>query len=124
MDPEQKFTTIDEYIAQQPADVQPVLQQIRSVIRDAAPEVTEKISYQMPTFYLNGNLVHFAAYKGHIGFYPTPSGTEQFEQELSAYKRSKGAVQFPLDQPMPYELIRRMVQFRAAENANKPARRK
>jgi uncharacterized protein YdhG (YjbR/CyaY superfamily) len=125
MNPEQNtFTTIDEYIAQQPADVQPILQQIRSVIREVAPEATEKISYQMPTFYLNGNLVHFAAYKQHIGFYPTPSGAEQFEQELSAYKRSKGAVQFPLDQPMPYELIRRMVQFRAAENASKPARRK
>jgi len=124
MDPKQEFTTIDEYIAQQPADVQPILQQIRALIRETAPEATEKISYQMPTFYLNGNLVHFAAYKHHIGFYPTPSGTEQFEQELSAYKRSKGAVQFPLDQPMPYDLIRRMVQFRAAENAGKPARRK
>jgi len=78
----------------------------------------------MPTFYLNGNLVHFAAYKHHIGFYPTPSGAEQFEQELSAYKRAKGSVQFPLDQPMPYDLIRRMVQFRAAENARKPARRR
>ncbi len=124
MDPEQKFTTIDEYIAQQPADVQPILQEIRAVIRQAAPEATEKISYQMPTFYLNGNLVHFAAYKHHIGFYPTPSGAEQFEQELSAYKRAKGSVQFPLDQPMPYDLIRRMVQFRAAENARKPARRR
>ncbi len=124
MDPEQKFTTIDEYIAQQPANVQPLLQEIRAVIRQAAPEATEKISYQMPTFYLNGNLVHFAAYKHHIGFYPTPSGAEQFEQELSAYKRAKGSVQFPLDQPMPYDLIRRMVQFRAAENARKPARRR
>ena len=124
MDPEQKFTTIDEYIAQQPANVQPLLQEIRAVIRQAAPEATEKISYQMPTFYLNGNLVHFAAYKHHIGFYPTPSGAEQFEQELSGYKRAKGSVQFPLDQPMPYDLIRRMVQFRAAENARKPARRR
>lgn len=124
MDPESKFTTIDEYIAQQPAEVQPILQQIRAVIREAAPEATEKISYQMPTFYLNGNLVHFAAYKQHIGFYPTPSGTEQFEQELSAYKRSKGAVQFPLDQPMPYELIRRMVQFRVAESQNKSVKGK
>jgi len=104
--------------------VQPILQEIRAVIREAAPEATEKISYQMPTFYLNGNLVHFAAYQRHIGFYPTPSGTEQFEQELSAYKRAKGSVQFPLDQPMPYDLIRRMVQFRTAENARKPARRR
>ncbi len=124
MAPEPKFTTIDEYIARQPADVQPILQEIRAVIRQAAPEATEKISYQMPTFYLNGNLVHFAAYQHHIGFYPTPSGTEQFEQELSGYKRAKGSVQFPLDRPMPYDLIRRMVEFRAAENGRKPAPRK
>ncbi len=124
MDPDQKFTTIDEYIAQQPADVQPILQEIRAVIRQAAPEATEKISYQMPTFHLNGNLVHFAAYQHHIGFYPTPSGTEQFAQELSGYKRAKGSVQFPLDRPMPYDLIRRMVEFRAAENTRKPAPRK
>ena len=112
-------TNIDDYIARFPADVQSILNQIRAVIREAAPEATEKISYQMPTFYLNGNLVHFAAYQHHIGFYPTPSGAEEFEAELSAYKRSKGAVQFPLDKPIPYDLISRMVKFRVTESHEK-----
>ncbi len=106
---------IDEYIDRFPPDVQAILRRIRAVIHAAAPQASEKISYQMPTFYLNGNLVHFAAFKGHIGFYPTPGGVEAFKAELSPYKGAKGSVQFPLDQPIPYDLIRRMVEFRVAE---------
>ncbi len=112
-------TTIDEYIAQCPQDVQPILNQIRALIKESAPAATEKISYQMPTFYLKGNLVHFAAHQHHIGFYPTPSGIEAFKEELSRYKGAKGSVQFPLDEPMPYELIRKIVRFRVAENMGK-----
>ena len=110
------FNTIDEYIAQFPEDIQTILLEIRSVIQEAAPQATEKISYQMPTFYLNGNLVHFAVFKNYIGFYPDPSGIEQFKKELSSYKSGKGNVQFPLDQPMPYDLIRKIVLFRVEEN--------
>ena len=88
---------------------------MRHVIREEAPEATEKISYQMPTFYLQGNLAHFASQKHHIGFYPTPSAIEAFKEELSAYKTSKGAVQFPLDKPIPYDLVRRMVRYRVEE---------
>ena len=112
-------TTIDEYIAQCPEDVQPILKKIRAVIKESAPQATEKISYRMPTFYLRGNLVHFAAHTHHIGFYPTPSGIEAFKEELSVYESSKGAVQFPLDKPMPYELISKIVEFRVAENLKK-----
>ena len=108
--------TIDEYIAGFPPDVQEVLQKIRQTIHEAAPQATEKISYQMPTFYLKGNLVHFAAFKEHIGFYPVPTGIEKFKKELSVYKQGKGSVQFPLDQPMPYELITKIVKFRVKEN--------
>src|SRR5512141_250655 len=104
---------IDEYIAGFPPEVQDVLQKIRMTIREAAPEATEKISYQMPTFFLNGNLVHFAAFKQHIGFYPVPSGIEAFKEELSQYPGAKGSVQFPYDRPIPYELIARIVVFRA-----------
>lgn len=110
------YNSIDEYIEQFPADIQIVLQEIRSVIKEAAPEATEKISYQMPTFFLQGNLVHFAAYKNHIGFYPVPSGIEKFKEELSQFKGAKGSVQFPLDKPMPMDLIRRIVLFRVEEN--------
>jgi len=113
------FNSIDEYITSFPSEVQGTLQQLRKIIRDLVPEATEKISYQMPTFALHGNLVHFAAYKNHIGFYPAASGIREFEQELSAYKWSKGAVQFPIDKPMPYELISRIILFRAAENMEK-----
>lgn len=111
--------TIDEYIRQAPADVQEILQTLRRVIQEEAPEAKETISYQLPTFMLNGNLVHFAAFKNHIGFYPVPSGITAFQQELAAYKQGKGSVQFPLDQPMPYDLIRRIVRFRVAENLEK-----
>lgn len=110
------ITTIDEYIALFPEEVQKILQELRLTIQSSAPEATEKISYQMPTFFLKGNLVHFAAHPHHIGFYPTPSGIEAFQGELSAYKSSKGAVQFPLDQPLPLDLIARVVKFRVAEN--------
>jgi len=114
-------TTIDEYIAGFPPDIQEKLNKLRATIRAAAPEAGEKISYQMPTFTLHGNLVHFAAFKNHIGFYPTPSGIEQFDKALSSYKRSKGAVQFPLDQPIPYEVVSRIVKFRLQENLEKAA---
>lgn len=116
--------TIDEYIASFPADVQEILQQIRQTIRQAAPEATEALSYQLPTFKLHGNLVHFGAFKTHIGFYPAPSGVEQFKVELAAYKGAKGSVQFPLDQPMPLDLIRRITEFRVAENLAKAAAKK
>jgi len=110
--------SIDEYIAAFPAEIQETLQNIRQVIRDAAPEASEAISYQMPTFKLNGNLVHFAAFKDHIGFFPTPSGVEAYP-ELMQYKTGKGTLQFPLDQPIPYELIRRVVKFRVLEATSK-----
>ena len=113
------FATIDEYIAQCPAEVQPVLQQLRALIRAAAPEAREKISYGMPGFEQKGSLVWFAAFKGHIGFYPTGSGVAAFKEELATYKTSKGAVQFPLGQPLPAELITRMVRFKVEENLKK-----
>ena len=99
--------------------MQKILTKIRSVIKESGLEAVEKISYQMPTFYLKGNLVHFAAYQHHIGFYPTPSGIEAFKSELSIYKWAKGSVQFPLDQPIPYQLISKIVKFRVAENLKK-----
>ncbi len=112
---------IDEYIARFPPAVQTILQAIRQTIHEAAPDAQETISYQMPTFTLHGNLVHFAAFKQHIGFYPVPSGIDAFKDELAAYKQGKGSVQFPLDQPMPYDLIRRIVVFRVQENLAKAA---
>ena len=113
------INSIDEYIATFPKDIQNILQELRAAIKAAAPNAEEKISYQMPTFFLNGNLVHFAAFKKHIGFYPTPSGIEAFQKELSVYDGSKGSVQFPIDEPMPLKLISRIVKFRAAENIKK-----
>jgi uncharacterized protein YdhG (YjbR/CyaY superfamily) len=110
------FSSIDAYIATFPKDIQHILNTLRATIRAAAPDAEEKISYQMPTFALKGNLVHFAVHKNHIGFYPTPSGVAAFQEELSGYKRAKGSVQFPLDQPLPLDLIHRIVQFRVAEN--------
>lgn len=110
------FTSIDEYIATFPDSVQRILVEMRTAIKAAAPDAEEKISYQMPTFYLKGNLVHFAALKNHIGFYPTPSGIEAFKDETTAYKSTKGALQFPIDKPMPFELITKIVKFRVAEN--------
>jgi uncharacterized protein YdhG (YjbR/CyaY superfamily) len=115
------FATIDEYIATFPAEIQAILQEIRATIRAVVPDADEKISYQMPTFYLHGNLVHFAAFKNHIGFYPTPTGIEAFQEQLSAYKSAKGSVQFPLDQPMPLDLIREIVRYRVEESVTKVA---
>lgn len=111
------FQTIDEYIKTFPQDIQIVLNQVRLAIKEAAPQATETISYQMPTFKLNGkNLVHFAAWKNHIGFYPTPSGTEKFKKEISQYTYAKGSIQFPLDKPIPLPLIAKIVKFRVEEN--------
>jgi len=110
------FASIDDYMAAFAPETREILQTLREVIREAAPDATEKISYQMPTFALHGNLVHFAAYPNHIGFYPAPSGINAFQQELSDYKWSKGAVQFPVDKPLPYALIGKIVRYRANEN--------
>jgi uncharacterized protein YdhG (YjbR/CyaY superfamily) len=107
---------IDEYIAGFPPDIQEILEKIRATVQKAAPDAEEKISYQMPTFTLKGNLVHFAAFKKHIGFYPTPTGTEKFQKELSTYKGAKGSVRFPLDKPIPFALISKIVKFRVKEN--------
>jgi uncharacterized protein YdhG (YjbR/CyaY superfamily) len=111
--------SIDEYILQYPQEVQEILKTLRKVIQESAPNSVEKISYRMPTFFLHGNLVHFAAFKNHIGFYPTPSGINRFKQELSGYKTSKGAIQFPIGEPIPFELISKIVKFRVAENESK-----
>ena len=107
---------IDEYIAGFPEDVQEILEAIRTTIRKAAPSAEETIKYQMPTFTLNGNLVHFAAYKKHIGFYPVPRGVEEFRKALSAYEGAKSTVRFPLDKPIPFGLISKIVKFRAKKN--------
>jgi uncharacterized protein YdhG (YjbR/CyaY superfamily) len=115
------YTSIDEYIATFPPEIQKLLQTMRETIRAEAPEATERISYQMPTFYQHGNLVHFAALKRHIGFYPTSSGVAAFERELRAYASTKGAVQFPLDQPLPLDLVRRITRFRVRENQERAA---
>ena len=115
---------IDEYIAAFPADVQKILQQIRSLIQKAAPQAEETIKYAIPTFTLEGiNMVHFAAFKNHIGFYPTPTGIEGFKKELSAFKGAKGSVQFPLDKPMPLALITRIVKFRVREILDSPKKK-
>lgn len=111
--------SIDEYIAGFPDDVKSILHRIRSVVQKAAPEAEETIKYAMPTFTLNGNLVHFAAFKNHIGFYPTPLVLSSFEAELAPYKKAKGSAQFPLTQPIPYELIKKIVQLRVQENLAK-----
>ena len=110
------FVSIDEYIATFPEDIQKILEELRATVKAAAPEAEEKISYQMPTFFLKGNLVHFAAFKNHIGLYPTPSGTQAFKRELSSYQGAKGSIKFPIDEPLPLELIRKIVEFRVAEN--------
>jgi uncharacterized protein YdhG (YjbR/CyaY superfamily) len=108
--------SIDEYIAGFPPETQKVLEDLRALIRASAPDATETISYAIPTFDLNGHLVHFAGFAKHIGFYPTGSGVEAFKEELKPYKSGKGSVQFPLGQPMPTDLIRRIVEFRVEEN--------
>jgi uncharacterized protein YdhG (YjbR/CyaY superfamily) len=116
MDNKITYESIDEYISKYPYDIQKILNKLREAIKEAAPGAQEKISYQMPTFALYGNLVHFAAHKSHIGFYPTPSGVDAFKDELLEYKTAKGSVQFPIDRPLPYEIIREIVKFRVAEN--------
>lgn len=115
----QAAESVDAYIEQFAPRVRKVLRGLRATIRAAAPHASEKISYQMPTFYQNGNLVHFAAYEKHIGFYPAPSAITAFAKELRAYRTSKGAVQFPLDAALPLKLIAKIVKFRVAENTAK-----
>lgn len=117
------YESIDHYISTFPPDIQEILKAIRQVIREAAPDAVEKISYQMPTFAQQGNVVHFAAFKNHIGFYPAPSGIDEFEQELTPYKAGKGTIQFPLGQPIPYDLITKIVKFRVSENIAKAERK-
>lgn len=112
-------SNIDDYIARFPPDVQLLLKQVRATIKEVAPEAQEAIKYAMPAFILQGDLVYFAAFKTHIGFYATPTAHESFQAELSAYKTGKGSVQFPLDQPMPLDLIARMVAFRVQQNLEK-----
>jgi len=116
---------IDEYIARLPKETRGISQLVRAAIRKAAPDAEEKISYQIPTFFLEGNLVHFAAYRNHIGFYPGAAGIEKFKSELSSYETAKGTVRFSLDRPIPFDLIERMVKYRVKENLDAAgARRK
>jgi uncharacterized protein YdhG (YjbR/CyaY superfamily) len=115
--------SIDEYIGEFPIETQKVLEEVRALIRASAPDATETISYAIPTFDLNGrHLVHFAGYERHVGLYPTPSGLEEFKEALTPFKSGKGSVQFPLDQPLPSDLIRRIVEFRVEENARKTSK--
>jgi uncharacterized protein YdhG (YjbR/CyaY superfamily) len=116
--------TIDEYIAEFPPAVRERLQQVRELIRASAPEAVETISYAMPTFDLHGHLVHFAAFKNHIGLYPTPHGIEAFEKELAPYKAGKGSLRFSLEEPLPLDLISRIVEFRVLENTSKAAKKR
>jgi len=111
-----QIRTIDEYIATFPESIQEILQNIRQAIKESAPQAQEAISYRIPTFKLNGNLVHFAAFKDHIGFFPTSSGVDAFQKELSGYETSKGTIRFLLDKPIPFDLIRKIVKFRVKEN--------
>ena len=115
---------IDAYIAGFPRDVQETLRKIRDIIREAAPEAEEMIKYRMPTFVLQGNLVHFAGFQKHIGFYPTPSAIAAFSGELAGYESAKGSVQVPLNEPVPFTLIRKMVEFRVKETREKLAAKK
>jgi uncharacterized protein YdhG (YjbR/CyaY superfamily) len=119
MDPKKGSKNIDEYISAFPENLRSILQKLRQVIRESAPEAEEAISYQMPAFRLNGNLVYFAAFKNHIGFYPTSSGVEAFKKELSDYEVSKGTIRFPLDKPIPLDLVRKIVKYRVKENLDK-----
>lgn len=116
--------TIDEYIAGFPHEIQEILEKMRKTIATAAPQAEEAIKYQMPTFTLKGNLVHFAAFKKHIGLYPTPTATVKFRKELSIYEGGKGSIRFPLDKPIPYSLITKIVKFRVKENLERAAARR
>lgn len=113
------FKNVDEYIGSFPKEIRAILEEIRAAIRKAAPDAEETISYKMPAYKLNGAVAYFAAYKNHIGFYATPTGHKEFAAELSKYKQGKGSVQFPISEPMPLDLIARMVKFRVAENLKK-----
>lgn len=118
------FSTIDEYIASFPPAVAEPLRRMRETIHEAAPDATERMRYCMPTFYFEGNLVHFAAFRDHIGFYPTPTGVERFEKELIKYSTSKGTIRFPLDEPIPYDLVARITRYRLEENAVRAAEKR
>jgi uncharacterized protein YdhG (YjbR/CyaY superfamily) len=124
--PKTKFGSIDEYIAGCPSDVRELLEKLRRTIREAAPDAQESISYQIPTFKLNGRLVYFALFKNHISFFPTLSPFNKFEKELRPYvgKRTKGTVRFPLDRPIPVDLVKRIVKFRVKENLERASRKK
>jgi uncharacterized protein YdhG (YjbR/CyaY superfamily) len=121
--PKRRFKTMDVFISAFPKSVQDILLELRSAIREAAPKSEETISYGIPTFKLNGNLVHFAAFQHHIGFYPTPSAIVAFKKELSPYKQTKGSVQFPIDHPIPIDLVKKIVRFRVKENLAKKRNR-
>jgi uncharacterized protein YdhG (YjbR/CyaY superfamily) len=116
MDRKKGFKNIDEYIATFPKNIQTILRELRQVIRDAAPEAEEAISYQMPAFKLKGDLVYFAVFKNHIGFFPTSSGVKAFQKELVDYETSKGTIRFPLDKPIPFDLVQKIVKYRVKEN--------
>lgn len=114
-----EYKDVNEFIAEFPEDIQLILEKIRATIQQAAPDAKEAIKYGMPTFVLNGNLVHFAAYKNHIGFYPAPTGIDAFIGELAQYRTGKGTIQFPVDKPIPYDLVTKVVKFRVEENLKK-----
>jgi uncharacterized protein YdhG (YjbR/CyaY superfamily) len=114
-----EINSVEEYIQQFPKDIQDILENVRKIINSVIPDAEEAMSYQIPTIKFHGNLVHFAAFKNHIGFYPTPSGIEAFKKELSSYQTAKGSVKFPIDKPIPFDLIRRIVLFRVKENSQK-----
>ena len=120
--PRKEYENIDQYITDFPLEVRTILEKMRDTIRKTAPEAEEAIRYGMPTFILHGNLVHFAAFRHHIGFYPTESGVAAFETELAPYVHGKGSIQFPIDQPVPYDLVRRIVEFRVRESMEKEKR--
>lgn len=117
--PKKKFKTVEEYIAAFPKEIQEILENMRSIIKSAAPKAEEMISYNMPAFQLDKMLVYYAAWHSHIGFYPTASGIEEFKEDLSKYENSKGAIKFPIDKPLPASLITKIVKFRVKENLEK-----
>lgn len=119
MTKKKQIKTIDEYIAKFPEDVQDILEKIRQVIKESAPDAEETINYQIPTYKLKGNLVHFGAFKNHIGFYPTPSAMDEFKKELSLYEVAKGSVKFPINKPIPYGLVKKIVKYRVQETKHK-----
>jgi uncharacterized protein YdhG (YjbR/CyaY superfamily) len=121
MAPRPEYKDIGEYIAAFPKKVQPILRQVRKTIRKAAPEAKETISYRIPAYMLDGRLIYFAAFEKHISIYPAPRGAAEFKKELAAYKGGKGTVQFPMDMPIPFGLITRIVKFRMKENQARAA---